>query len=108
MSERAVALIGYEVLKVVKCCHDNGVLHGDVKPANFVLKHRTKNPLVSSELDLMFTPWLRAIDFGCSQFLTPARFNKRTGTPVYMAPEIFDRDYSWEVSGCGFLWQEGT
>ena len=69
------------MLKVVAACHAHGVLHGDVKPANFVLKHRAANPLCSADLDLLFTPWLRAVDLGCTQVLTPDRFSKRTGTP---------------------------
>ena len=31
MPERAVALIAYEVLKVVAACHAINVLHGDIK-----------------------------------------------------------------------------
>jgi len=40
LPERAVALIAYEVLQVVEKCHELGILHGDVKPANFVLANR--------------------------------------------------------------------
>eukprot|EP00882_Tetradesmus_deserticola_P004577 GHRQ01004826.1.p1 GENE.GHRQ01004826.1~~GHRQ01004826.1.p1 ORF type:complete len:317 (+),score=127.36 GHRQ01004826.1:409-1359(+) len=98
LPERAVALIAYEVLQVVEKCHELGILHGDLKPANFVLADRTQNPLFSNDINLLFgKPWLLAIDFGCSQYLTHVRFSKRTGTPVYMAPEIFDRDYHWEA-----------
>ncbi|KAI8467254.1 MAG: hypothetical protein J3K34DRAFT_523859 [Monoraphidium minutum] len=103
MPERAVALIAYEVLKVVAACHAINVLHGDIKPANFVLRHRQKNPLVSGDLQYLFTPWLAAIDLGCSQYLGPERFSKRTGTPVYMAPEIFERDYYVEAD----MWSVG-
>jgi len=104
LAERGAALVMYEALKVVKCCHDRGVLHGDVKPANFVLKHATRNPLrAPGDLDLLFTPWLRAIDFGCSQYVREERFGKRTGTPVYMAPEVFARDYGLEAD----IWSAG-
>eukprot|EP00775_Hariotina_reticulata_P009959 gene9959-10114_t len=104
LPERAVALIAYEVLQVVEKCHELGILHGDVKPANFVLANRTKNPLFSKDINLLFgEPWLLAIDFGCSQYLGHMRFSKRTGTPVYMAPEIFDRDYHWEAD----MWSLG-
>ena len=98
-----MALIGYEVLKVVAACHRNNVLHGDVKPANFVLKDKVQNPLYSSDINHLFTPWLIAIDFGCSQYLGTKRFTKRTGTPVYMAPEIFERDYQREAD----MWSVG-
>lgn len=72
----------WPALQVVEECHKLGVLHGDLKPANFVLADRTRNPLFSNDINLLFgAPWLLAIDFGCSQYLTSQRFTKRTGTP---------------------------
>lgn len=92
LDERSLAQVAYEVLKMVKCCHDLGVMHGDVKPANFCLKH-AKRPHSNGEGKATWV--LRAIDFGCSQPLPVGRrLAKRTGTPVFMAPEIFRRDYS--------------
>lgn len=103
LSERAVALIAYEVLKVIQCCHSRGIIHGDVKPANFVLKVPQKLSLTT--LDATNGPWLKAVDFGCSQILDGSgRLSKRTGTPVYMAPEIFQRDYSTQAD----LWSLGV
>lgn len=39
---------------------------------------------------------LKAIDFGCSQVVLPDRggLTKRTGTPVFMAPEVFAKFYA--------------
>lgn len=39
---------------------------------------------------------LKAIDFGCSQVVLPERggLTKRTGTPVFMAPEVFNKFYA--------------
>lgn len=71
-----------DCLQVVEKCHELGILHGDLKPANFVLADRTRNPLFSKDINLLFgEPWLLAIDFGCSQYLGSQRFTKRTGTP---------------------------
>jgi calcium-dependent protein kinase len=141
-----VALIAFEVLKVVAACHSLGILHGDIKPANFVLKHSKDNPVMGAEQQSSLQgPWLKAIDFGCGQVVDggwrcrqlqlamqaeagggrrlglaglhgrcwdrpepllaarppcPAgmlRFTKRSGTPVYMAPEIYQRNYSYEA-----------
>lgn len=71
LSERHLALIAKEVLKMIKCCHDAGLLHGDVKPANFVLKHKTRNPLYTRDPTVLAHSqnWLKSIDFGCSQML---------------------------------------
>lgn len=104
INERALVLIAYEVLKLVKVCHTHGILHGDIKPANFLMKHRQRNPLFSSDASLLHLPWLKMVDFGCSQLLEPDhRFTKRSGTPVYMAPEIFERNYHAEAD----LWSLG-
>lgn len=111
LDERALAQVALEVLKIVKACHDAGLLHGDVKPANFCLKHQTRNPLVSPQTDFSdyhtskSMSWLKAIDFGCSQLLPGnRRLSKRTGTPVYMAPEIYQRDYHMQAD----MWSVGV
>lgn len=100
LDERALALVTFEVLKIVKCCHDMGILHGDVKPANFCLKDVQRNFFMFKGAPTN----LRAIDFGCSQFLGPRRLSKRTGTPVFMAPEIFARDYAQKAD----VWSIGV
>lgn len=28
LDEKSLALVAFEVLKIVKCCHDLGILHG--------------------------------------------------------------------------------
>ena len=68
------------MLKIVKSCHDLGILHGDVKPANFCLRDINRNFFHINSPGSN----LRAIDFGCSQFLGARRLSKRTGTPIFM------------------------
>ena len=69
LDERKLALVAMEVLKIVNACHELGILHGDVKPANFCLKHARRNPLLSSDSSTHVIPWLKALDFGCSQHI---------------------------------------
>ncbi|PNH06983.1 Calcium-dependent protein kinase 34 [Tetrabaena socialis] len=105
LSERCLAEVATEVLKVVRSCHRLGVLHGDVKPANFCILQEHVHPYAASPAALHRTPWLKAIDFGCSQLHhRHTRLTKRSGTPVYMAPEVFRRDYSFEVD----VWSTGV
>lgn len=80
MSERQAALVIYECLKVIAACHAEGLVHGDVKPANFLLKQRMRNPLALIESGAV-RGWLKAIDFGCSQDTRGAQLSRRTGTP---------------------------
>ena len=101
LDEASLATVAMEVLLIVSHCHQQGILHGDVKPANFCLKEIRK--CCSSNA----IPHLKAIDFGCSQFLgsdPSRRLSKRTGTPVFMSPEIFQRDYSRKAD----VWSVGV
>lgn len=126
LSERAAAAVAHECLKVVATCHAAGVMHGDVKPANFMLREAFSSaPSTSADAGEQpaVTPastavieslvkggnrpparWLAAVDFGCAQPLGRASLNRRTGTPVYMAPEVFQRDYGREAD----LWSAGV
>ena len=133
LSERAAAAVAHECLKVVATCHAAGVMHGDVKPANFMLREAFSSSSASApssasadggEQPAAAVPaassatieslvrggnrpparWLAAVDFGCAQPLGRASLNRRTGTPVYMAPEVFQRDYGREAD----LWSAGV
>lgn len=105
LPERAVALVAYEVLKVVAACHEAHILHGDIKPANFMLRTRKDNPLGNpNDPRVVSIPWLAGIDFGCAQPVGDERLHLRAGTPTYMAPECIGRDYHVEAD----LWSVGT
>lgn len=105
LTERSLALVALEVLSMISSCHQLGVLHGDVKPANFCIKDEHRHPYCTSDAALLRSPWLLAIDFGCSQLHHGfPRLSKRSGTPVYMAPEIFNRSYSFEAD----VWSTGV
>lgn len=69
------------MLRCVNALHSVGVLHGDIKPSNFLVH----------EKDM----WLvvRLIDMGQSATITSAG-NKLTGTPMYQPPECRLKDAS--------------
>lgn len=103
--EEVVAFVAYEILHILKKCHANRIVHGDVKTANFILHSADVNPFASKEVNQLKPGWLKAIDFGCSQYIkNGARITTRVGTPVFMSPEVFDRDYSYESD----LWSLGV
>lgn len=59
----------------LQALHDNNVLHGDLKPANIILRDQPVQPVIT--------------DFGTSLWLgTPNEMNWKGGTPGYIAPEI--------------------
>lgn len=103
-SELQVVFVAHEILKVIHACHNRNIVHGDVKTANFVLKCQKCNPLKRAHLPHLKSGWLKAIDFGCSQFTDEyTRLRPRVGTPVFMAPEVYERNYSFESD----LWSLG-
>jgi|688.fasta_scaffold02005_31 serine/threonine protein kinase len=84
VSERTIQVYVREMAKCIKQCHDNNVVHLDIKPENFIVK--SENPLK-----------LVLIDFGFSEVLetsTGELFSRKTGTEHYCAPEIHRRLFS--------------
>ena len=105
--EAFAATVASEALKFVATSHAAGVMHGDVKPANFMLRAPPPSNARGGLAALAASRparWLAAIDFGCAQALGRSSLNRRTGTPVYMAPEVFQRDYGPEAD----LWSLGV
>ena len=72
---RRIADLGAQVAEALAYAHANGVVHGDVKPAN-VLLDAAGRALVT--------------DFGPSERSVPDGGNRLAGTYRYMAPERFD------------------
>lgn len=98
LSEAQLCLLLRQCLTVLRSLHEREVVHGDVTPVNWLIAH----PLAPAELDGVVASWapgqaplVRVIDFGSSQTLEAHghKLRRRTGTPVYMAPEVFARSY---------------
>lgn len=78
-----------EAVSVIRSCcaavaqvHDAGVVHGDIKPANFVLAFDNAN-------SWRFRGSASIIDFGSAQFPRAAASSVRSGTWGFSAPERF-------------------
>jgi len=70
------AWITQRVLEAVYYCHYNGVIHGDIKPANIIVEPRKHD--------------IKLIDFGLSLY-KPSSGTKPLGyTHAFVAPEILD------------------
>ena len=81
--EQAIALIS-NVLSAISYVHSQGIVHGDIKPENILLKH-TKNGLIAKLSDF------GNACFGERSFSTL----EEMGSPTYAAPERFDGVFSY-------------
>jgi calcium/calmodulin-dependent protein kinase I len=70
-----------EIMLAIKHCHDHHIVHRDLKPENFMM--------VSNDDDAH----IKLVDFGFAETATENNLTGILGTPMYMAPEI---------------WQDGT
>ena len=93
-SESETAIIMYQLMKAVECCHDRHfICHRDLKPENFLLKSKDS------------INQIRMIDFGLSRFFAPKeRLRTRVGTVYYTAPEVWAENYDKTCD----LWSAGV
>ena len=60
------------IVQAIAVCHESNTVHGDIKPANFLLKNSLKKGSAAAiEQAAGNGPWVKSIDFGCSQVVSP-------------------------------------
>lgn len=76
MSAREVAGVGLDLCRALAALHGAGLLHRDIKPHNVMRE---------------FGGRIVLMDFSGAQMLTERRATVNSGTPLFMAPELFDK-----------------
>jgi eukaryotic-like serine/threonine-protein kinase len=106
--EQRVAIF-LQIADAVASAHAVGVLHKDLKPANVLIEALAASPDSSTSSDRPRADWqVRITDFGSGRLIDPERrdalgiarmgltvtqnitTDSSSGTPLYIAPEIFD------------------
>ncbi|CAA3017090.1 calcium-dependent protein kinase 1-like isoform X2 [Olea europaea var. sylvestris] len=92
-SEKKAAELTRTIVGVIESCHSLGVMHGDLKPENFLFVNEDED-----------SP-LKIIDFGLSVFFKPGQiFTDVVGSPYYVAPEVLRNRYGPEAD----VWSVGV
>eukprot|EP00897_Mesotaenium_endlicherianum_P009616 jgi/Mesen1/8683/ME000511S08095 len=92
-SEADAAAVCALLADVLRHCRRLGVVHGDVKPENILLRSRR------SRTDI------RVADFGAGAFLPAGKkLTRLAGSLSYVAPEVIAGSYGWEAD----IWSAGV
>jgi serine/threonine protein kinase len=76
--EESLAMV-LQIAEGLKYAHGEGIIHRDIKPSNIIEDEKTKRMMIA--------------DFGLARPLhsrAKSAWDNTAGTPIYMAPEIFD------------------
>lgn len=76
INEKECSAISYQILLGIKHCHDNNIIHRDIKTENIIIK------------DGIY----KLIDFGHATYYKNKKLKKKTGTYGFMAPEMLNDD----------------
>ncbi|GMH32815.1 hypothetical protein BSKO_00649 [Bryopsis sp. KO-2023] len=105
LSEKQAGVVAFEVLNLLRSCHEKRILHGDVKAANFVINSEIQQQIFRHGPTRLLRPgWLKGVDFGTCQQLGYGCVSQRVGTPTHWAPEVFGGRYRTEAD----MWSLGV
>lgn len=91
LEEKDAARIFHQITSSILYCHKNCICHRDLKPDNFMVSTKGANsPIKLIDFGLSRT-FYKHHDQGTVEML---RMDTRAGTALYMAPEVFNKDYS--------------
>ncbi|VDN06836.1 unnamed protein product [Thelazia callipaeda] len=101
------AYLAWEIARIVEAVHDAQIIHGDIKPDNFMILHGlNENDTIEHILDkkcftLKLIDWGRAIDM--SSF-PESTFRGKAGTDTFDCPEMQDgRPWTYQTDYFGYI-----
>lgn len=93
-TERELGIIMYQIFSALSYCHENSVVHRDVKLENLLVYHKEKvyDDMTGKEIECF---WIRLVDFATAKLFSKQK-NERTiiGTSYYIAPEVLRNNYN--------------
>ena len=94
--EKYCSIVLYQILSAINHCHANHIIHRDLKPENILIVDKDKNGY----------PRIKICDFGTSQIFEKGKVQRKIlGSPYYMAPEIYEKNYNekCDLWSCGII-----
>ena len=87
MPERRALTIARDLCDIVAVAHEQGVVHGDLKPSNIMMRSGVRRKLTGRLQEPRDE--LVVLDFGAASAVDLAHAGVRVGSVRYMAPELF-------------------
>lgn len=110
LSEEKAAPMFAQLVDAVRCAHQMGIAHRDLKLENVLLRGRAGEP---DEEEIVLIDWglahQHALDAHCRA--VPERLHSRCGSRSYMAPEVTNKEISSHRGYSGFeadVWSLGV
>ena len=96
ISESLIRSILLQLNEAFKIMLSNNIIHRDLKPQNILIKYVSQNNFI-----------VKISDFGLSREFFNKSFSTHAGTPLYMAPEIYNTNINYMPIKCD-LWAIGV
>ncbi|VDM82720.1 unnamed protein product [Strongylus vulgaris] len=99
-----VALVGIQMAKILRELHAVNIIHGDIKPDNFMILRKLSECHDDIE-QILATPILKLIDWGRAidmRVLAGHTFTGRAGTDKFDCSEMLVKSYSFRCAGFFF------
>jgi serine/threonine-protein kinase len=90
MPQRRALSIARDLCDIVAAAHEQGVVHGDLKPSNVMVRHGVRRNVTDRRQEPRDE--LVILDFGAASAADMAHAGVRVGSVRYMAPELFEAE----------------
>ena len=110
LNEYSVCYIIKQILSAIDYCHDNNILHRDLKLESILIES-IDNVIIKNENIELYN--IKISDFSSARsFRKIKNLSKKVGTPYYIAPEVLNRNYNekcdiWSIGVLMFMLLSG-
>ena len=106
LNEYSVCYIIKQILCAIEYCHDNNIIHRDLKLESILIESIENITINDEEVELLN---IKISDFSSARsFRKNKKLSKKVGTPYYIAPEVLNRKYNekcdiWSIGVIMFM-----